>query len=129
MIKKKEINNLYDFMNLARLEIERVYKNLGIVQESIVEYLKFMDCSIPIEELHIHYCFDGEDTFILDIHQFYSLYIYPLLISKKIRIANFKKCAKDTPLPMTEYELKYVKPKEKISDKIDRGFTGIKYDS
>ena len=88
-----------------------------------------MDCSIPIEDLHIHYCFDGEDNLVLDIHQFYDLYIHPLLISRKIRIANFKKCTKDIPLPMNEYELKYVKPKEKISDKIDYGFTGIKYDS
>lgn len=129
MTKKMKLNDSPDLMTLARLEIEHIYNNSEDVQDCIAEYLNFAGCSIPMEELHLHFCLNEADILELDIHQFYSLYIYPLLMKKRIRIANFKECTKDKPLPMTEYELKYVKPNEKISDKIDRGFTGIKYDS
>lgn len=91
---------------LAKTEIEKVRDGISIVQQSIIDSLK-SDKSISMEELHIMYCFDGDDGFDLDIHQFYDLYVHPLINSKEIKVCNLKQCTKEKPLPMTEFELMY----------------------
>jgi len=93
--------------HLARTEIEKVRDGISIVQQSIVDSLKSDDESISMEELHIMYCYDGDDGFDLDIHQFYDLYVSPLIKSKEIKVCNLDQCTKEKPLPMTEFELMY----------------------
>lgn len=93
--------------HLARTEIEKVRDGISIVQQSIVDSLKSDDESISMEELHIMYCYDGDDGFDLDIHQFYDLYVSPLIKSKEIKVCNLNQCTKEKPLPMTEFELMY----------------------
>ena len=93
--------------HLARTEIEKVRDGISIVQQSIVDGLKLDDKSISMEELHIMFCYDGDDGFDLDIHQFYDLYVSPLIKSKEIKVCNLKQCTKEKPLPMTEFELMY----------------------
>ena len=93
--------------HLARTEIEKVRDGISIVQQSIVDSLKSDDKSISMEELHIMYCFNGDDGFDLNIHQFYNLYVYPLIKNKEIKVCNLNQCTKDKVLPMTEYELMY----------------------
>lgn len=92
--------------HLARTEIEKVRDGISIVQQSIIDSLK-SDKSISMEELHIMYCYDGDDGFDLDIHQFYDLYVSPLIKSKEIKVCNLNQCTKEKPLPMTEFELMY----------------------
>ena len=93
--------------HLARTEIEKVRDGISIVQQSIVDGLKLDDKSISMEELHIMYCYNGDDGFDLDIHQFYNLYVSPLIKSKEIKVCNLNQCTKEKPLPMTEFELMY----------------------
>ena len=93
--------------HLARTEIEKVRDGISIVQQSIVDGLKLDDKSISMEELHIMYCYNGDDRFDLDIHQFYDLYVSPLIKSKEIKVCNLNQCTKEKPLPMTEFELMY----------------------
>lgn len=93
--------------HLARTEIEKVRDGISIVQQSIVDSLKSDDKSISMEELHIMYCHNGDDGFDLDIHQFYDLYVSPLIKSKEIKVCNLNQCTKEKPLPMTEFELMY----------------------
>ena len=93
--------------HLARTEIEKVRDGISIVQQSIVDGLKLDDKSISMEELHIMYCYNGDDRFDLDIHQFYDLYVSPLIKSKEIKVCNLNQCTKEKPLPMTEVELMY----------------------
>lgn len=93
--------------HLARTEIEKVRDGISIVQQSIVDSLKSDDESISMEELHIMYCYDGDDGFDLDIHQFYDLYVSPLIKSKEIKVCNLTQCTKEKPLPMPEFELMY----------------------
>ena len=93
--------------HLARTEIEKVRDGISIVQQSIVDGLKLDDKSISMEELHIMYCFNGDDGFDLNIHQFYNLYVYLLIKNKEIKVCNLNQCTKDKVLPMTEYELMY----------------------
>ena len=93
--------------HLARTEIEKVRDGISIVQQSIVDSLKLDDESISMEELHIMYCYDGDDGFDLDIHQFYDLYVSPLIKSKEIKVCNLNQCSKEKTLPMTEFELMY----------------------
>lgn len=97
----------YELKHLARTEIEKVRDGISIVQQSIINVLKLDDDSISMEELHIMYCFDGDDGFDLDIHQFYDLYVSPLIKSKEIKVCNLNQCSKEKPLPMTEFELMY----------------------
>ncbi len=96
-----------ELRQLAKIEIEKVRDGISIVQQSIIDGLKLDDKSISMEELHIMYCFDGDDGFDLDIHQFYNLYVSPLIKSKKIKVCNLNQCSKEKPLPMTEFELMY----------------------
>lgn len=96
-----------ELRQLAKIEIEKVRDGISIVQQSIIDGLKLDDKSISMEELHIMYCFDGDDGFDLDIHQFYNLYVSPLIKSKEIKVCNLNQCSKDKPLPMTEFELMY----------------------
>lgn len=96
-----------ELRELAKTEIEKVRDGISIVQQSIVDSLKSDDRSISMEELHIMYCFDGDDGFDLDIHQFYNLYVSPLIKSKEIKVCNLKQCSKEKPLPMPEFELMY----------------------
>ena len=93
--------------HLARTEIEKVRDGISIVQQSIVDSLKSDDESISMEELHIMYCYDGDDGFDLDIHQFYNLYVSQLIKSKEIKVCNLTQCTKEKPLPMPEFELMY----------------------
>lgn len=93
--------------HLARTEIEKVRDGISIVQQSIVDGLKLDDKSISMEELHIMYCYNGDDGFDLDIHQFYDLYVSPLIKNKEIKVCNLNQCTKEKPLPMTEFELMY----------------------
>ena len=93
--------------HLARTEIEKVRDGISIVQQSIVDGLKLDDKSISMEELHIMYCYNGDDGFDLDIHQFYDLYVSPLIKSKEIKVCNLTQCTKEKPLPMPEFELMY----------------------
>ena len=95
-----------ELKHLARTEIEKVRDGISTVQQSIIDSLKY-DKSISMEELHIMYCFDGDGGFDLDIHQFYDLYVSPLIKSKEIKVCNLKQCSKEKPLPMTEFELMY----------------------
>lgn len=97
----------YELKRLARTEIEKVRDGISIVQQSIVDGLKSDDKSISMEELHIMYCYNGDDGFDLDIHQFYDLYVSPLIKSKEIKVCNLNQCTKEKPLPMTEFELMY----------------------
>ena len=92
---------------LAKTEIEKVRDGIGIVQQSIVDGLKLDDKSISMEELHIMYCYNGDGGFDLDIHQFYDLYVSPLIKNKEIKVCNLNQCTKEEPLPMTEFELIY----------------------
>lgn len=96
-----------ELRQLAKIEIEKVRDGISIVQQSIIDGLKLDDKSISMEELHIMYCFDGDDGFDLDIHQFYNLYVSPLIKSKEIKVCNLNQCSKEKPLPMTEFELMY----------------------
>lgn len=96
-----------ELRELAKTEIEKVRDGISIVQQSIVDGLKLDDKSISMEELHIMYCYDGDDRFDLDIHQFYDLYVSPLIKSKEIKVCNLNQCTKEKPLPMTEFELMY----------------------
>ncbi len=93
--------------HLARTEIEKVRDGISIVQQSIINVLKSDDNCISMEELHIMYCFDGDGGFDLDIHQFYDLYVSPLIKSKEIKVCNLNQCSKEKTLPMTEFELMY----------------------
>ena len=95
-----------ELKHLARTEIEKVRDGISTVQQSIIDSLKY-DKSISMEELHIMYCYDGDDGFDLDIHQFYDLYVSPLIKSKEIKVCNVKQCSKEKPLPMPEFELMY----------------------
>ncbi len=95
-----------ELKHLARTEIEKVRDGISTVQQSIIDSLKY-DKSISMEELHIMYCFDGDGGFDLDIHQFYDLYVSPLIKSKEIKVCNLKQCSKEKPLPMPEFELMY----------------------
>lgn len=95
-----------ELRELAKTEIEKVRDGISIVQQSIIDSLK-SDKSISMEELHIMYCYDGDDGFDLDIHQFYDLYVSPLIKSKEIKVCNVKQCSKEKPLPMPEFELMY----------------------
>ena len=95
-----------ELKHLARTEIEKVRDGISIVQQSIIDSLK-SDKSISMEELHIMFCYDGDDGFDLDIHQFYDLYVSPLIKSKEIKVCNLKQCSKEKPLPMPEFELMY----------------------
>lgn len=95
-----------ELKQLARTEIEKVRDGISIVQKSILNSLK-SDKSISMEELHIMYCYDGDDGFDLDIHQFYDLYVSPLIKSKEIKVCNLNQCTKEEPLPMPEFELMY----------------------
>lgn len=96
-----------ELRELAKTEIEKVRDGISIVQQSIINVLKSDDKSISMKELHIMYCYDGDDGFDLDIHQFYDLYVSPLIKSKEIKVCNLKQCTKEKPLPMTEFELMY----------------------
>ena len=96
-----------ELKHLARTEIEKVHDGISIVQQSIVYSLRSDDKSISMEELHIMYCYNGDDGFDLDIHQFYDLYVSPLIKSKEIKVCNLNQCTKEKPLPMTEFELMY----------------------
>lgn len=96
-----------ELRQLAKIEIEKVRDGISIVQQSIIDGLKLDDKSISMEELYIMYCFDGDDGFDLDIHQFYNLYVSPLIKSKEIKVCNLNQCSKEKPLPMTEFELMY----------------------
>lgn len=96
-----------ELRQLAKIEIEKVRDGISIVQQSIIDGLKLDDKSISMEELHIMYCFDGDDGFDLDIHQFYNLYVSPLIKSKEIKVCNLNQCSKEKPLPMIEFELMY----------------------
>ena len=93
--------------HLARTEIEKVRDGISIVQQSIINVLKSDDNCISMEEVHIMYCFDGDGGFDLDIHQFYDLYVSPLIKSKEIKVCNLNQCSKEKTLPMTEFELMY----------------------
>lgn len=95
-----------ELRELAKTEIEKVRDGISIVQQSIIDSLK-SDKSISMEELHIMYCYDGDDDFDLDIHQFYDLYVSPLIKSKEIKVCNVKQCSKEKPLSMPEFELMY----------------------
>ena len=95
-----------ELKHLARTEIEKVRDGISTVQQSIIDSLKY-DKSISMEELHIMYCFDGDDGFDLDIYQFYDLYVSPLIKNKEIKVCNLKQCSKEKPLPMPEFELMY----------------------
>lgn len=95
-----------ELRELAKTEIEKVRDGISIVQQSIIDSLK-SDKSISMEELHIMYCYDGDDGFDLDIHQFYDLYVSPLIKSKEIKVCNLTQCTKEKPLPMPEFELMY----------------------
>lgn len=97
----------FELKQLAKMEIEKVRNGISIVQQSIINVLKSDDKSISMKELHIMYCYDGDDGFDLDIHQFYDLYVSPLIKSKEIKVCNLKQCTKEKPLPMTEFELMY----------------------
>lgn len=95
-----------ELRELAKTEIEKVRDGISIVQQSIIDSLK-SDKSISMEELHIMYCYDGDDGFDLDIHQFYDLYVSPLIKSKEIKVCNLTQCTKEKPLPMPEFEIMY----------------------
>jgi len=95
-----------ELKELAKTEIEKVRDGISIVQQSIIHVLKD-DKSISMEELHIMYCYDGDEGFDLDIHQFYDLYVSPLIKSKEIKVCNLTRCTKEKPLPMPEFELMY----------------------
>lgn len=95
-----------ELREFAKTEIEKVRDGISIVQQSIIDSLK-SDKSISMEELHIMYCYDGDDGFDLDIHQFYDLYVSPLIKSKEIKVCNVKQCSKEKPLSMPEFELMY----------------------
>jgi len=96
----------YELKRLARTEIEKVRDGISIVQQSIIDSLK-SDKNVSMEELHIMYCYNGDDGFDLDIHQFYDLYVSSLIKSKEIKVCNLNQCTKEKPLPMTEFELMY----------------------
>ena len=96
----------FELKHLAKMEIEKVRDGISIVQQSIIDSLK-SDKNVSMEELHIMYCYDGDDGFDLDIHQFYDLYVSPLIKSKEIKVCNLNQCTKEKPLPMTEFELMY----------------------
>ena len=95
-----------ELRELAKTEIEKVRDGISIVQQSIIDSLK-SDKGISMEELHIMYCYDGDDGFDLDIHQFYDLYVSPLIKSKEIKVCNLTQCTKEKPLPMPEFEIMY----------------------
>ena len=97
----------FELKHLAKMEIEKVRDGISIVQQSIINVLKSDDNCISMEELHIMYCFDGDGGFDLDIHQFYDLYVSPLIKSKEIKVCNLNQCSKEKTLPMTEFELMY----------------------
>lgn len=96
-----------DILSPAHMEIENVFHSKKVIQQSIVEMLKYKNESIPIDKLHELYCSDGEDDFYLDIYQFYSLVIHPLIKSKEIKVCNLNQCTKEKPLLMTEFVLMY----------------------
>ena len=96
----------FELKHLAKMEIEKVRDGISIVQQSIIDSLK-SDKNVSMEELHIMYCYDGDDGFDLDIHQFYDLYVSPLIKSKEIKVCNLNQCSKEKPLPMKEFELMY----------------------
>ena len=98
-----------ELKHLAKLEIKKVRDGISIVQQSIINGLKLDDKSISMKELHVMYCFNGDDGFDLNIHQFYNLYVYPLIKNKEIKVCNLNQCTKDKVLPMIEYELIYNK--------------------
>lgn len=101
-------NSMYsELKDLAKTEIEKVRDGISIVQQSIIDGLKLDNKSISMEELHIMYCYDGDEGFDLDIHQFYDLYVSPLIKSKEIKVCNLNQCSKEKPLPMPEFELMY----------------------
>lgn len=91
----------------AFMEIENVIHSKNVVQQSIIEILKYKNEIIPINKLHEMYCSDGEDGFYLDIHQFYYLFVSPLIMSKEIKVCNLNQCTKEKSLPMTEFVLMY----------------------
>lgn len=95
-----------ELKELAKTEIEKVRDGISIVQQSIIHVLKD-DKSISMEELHIMYCYDGDEGFDLDIHQFYDLYVSSLIKSKEIKVCNLTRCTKEKPLSMPEFELMY----------------------
>ena len=97
--QRKPKSEYFELKHLAKMEIEKVRDGISIVQQSII--------SISMEELHIMYCFDGDGGFDLDIHQFYDLYVSPLIKSKEIKVCNLNQCSKEKTLPMTEFELMY----------------------
>lgn len=105
--QRKPKSEYFELKHLAKMEIEKVRDGISIVQQSIVDGLKLDDKSISMEELHIMYCYNGDDGFDLDIHQFYNLYVSPLIKSKEIKVCNLNQCTKEKPLPMTEFELMY----------------------
>ena len=104
--QRKPKSEYFELKHLAKMEIEKVRDGISTVQQSIIDSLKY-DKSISMEELHIMYCFDGDGGFDLDIHQFYDLYVSPLIKSKEIKVCNLKQCSKEKPLPMPEFELMY----------------------
>lgn len=104
--QRKPKSEYIELKHLAKMEIEKVRDGISIVQQSIIDSLK-SDKSISMEELHIMYCYDGDDGFDLDIHQFYDLYVCPLIKSKEIKVCNLKQCSKEKPLSMPEFELMY----------------------
>lgn len=93
--------------NLAKAEIERVRDGITIVQESIIYGLKLDHNPISMDDLHFMYCFDGDGGLDLDIHQFYDLYVSPLIKNKTLKVCNLHECNKDKPLPMTEFVIAY----------------------
>ena len=104
--QRKPKSEYFELKHLAKMEIEKVRDGISTVQQSIIDSLKY-DKSISMEELHIMYCFDGDGGFDLDIHQFYDLYVSPLIKSKEIKVCNLNQCSKEKPLPMPEFELMY----------------------
>ena len=102
-----------DYINYALLEIRNVFRGLNIVENGILDYLSYFDCSVSFDELYTVFCYDPDlADYNLDTHQFYNLYICPLIRKKKIKITNDIKAK--TEIPYDEFLLKYVKDDEKV---------------
>ena len=91
----------------ARDEINNIFNSLEVIRESVIVELKTekgRDNFPSLQHLHFIFCYDFDrEKYLLDMHQFYHLFMCPLIKDKLVRISNYES-SDDKPLPFDEFE-------------------------